>query len=48
MNKKVVGVILIIVALVLGWWAWGQMKPYLAPPPAGPVEEPGADVLPPA
>jgi hypothetical protein len=36
MNKTVTGIILIVVAAVAVWWAWGKLKPYVAPAPAAP------------
>ncbi len=48
MNKKVVGVILIILALGLGWWAWGKIQPYVATPPAEEVVGPPEDETAPA
>lgn len=41
MNKKVVGVILIVLAIVLGWYAWGKIQPYFAPVPEAPAPAPG-------
>ncbi len=41
MNKNVVGVILIVLALVIGYlYAWPKMKNYVSPPaaPAGGTE----------
>jgi hypothetical protein len=33
MNKNVVGIILIIIALALVWfYGWPKMKPYISPP----------------
>jgi 4-hydroxybenzoate polyprenyltransferase len=41
MNKNVVGVILIVLALVIGYiYAWPKMKNYISPP-AAPASEPG-------
>ncbi len=42
MNKNVVGIILIVLALVLGYfYGWPKLQPYLNQPEVGPAGAPG-------
>ncbi len=34
MNKKVVAIIVVVLAVVAIWYGYNQMKPYLTSPPA--------------
>lgn len=29
MNKNVIGIILIILAVIAVWWGWGKLQPYI-------------------
>lgn len=39
MNKNIVGIILIILAVLAVWWGWGKMQPYLNTGGDAPIEE---------
>lgn len=39
MNKNVVGVVLIVIAIAaFGFYGWPRLKPYVTSPPAQPAE----------